>query len=168
MVEAVSGDVIVFNGEIYNDPDGPRYHPVRSKALLRRIGLRGLDPALFDRPKSGFVLPYDRIREGLSKSIDETLRDPDAVRAAGLRPEPVGRLWKAFLDGGLGLYCSRMAHPFTEEVAQPALAGDGREGVVGALDHLNAEIAAPAQLAGHRAEVLFQHVDGCIGGAEHQ
>jgi hypothetical protein len=34
--------------------------------VLRRIGLRGLDPALFERPKSGFVLPFDRwIRRGL-------------------------------------------------------------------------------------------------------
>src|SRR5467141_3377738 len=52
-------------------PDAPRYEPVRRKAALRRIGLRGLDPALFDRPKSGFVLPFDRwIRRGLSKAID--------------------------------------------------------------------------------------------------
>src|SRR5580658_2397615 len=41
-------------------PDAQRFAPVRKKALLRRIGLVGLDPALFDRPKSGFVLPYDR------------------------------------------------------------------------------------------------------------
>ena len=25
------------------------------------IGLRGLDPAIFERPKSGFVLPFDRV-----------------------------------------------------------------------------------------------------------
>ena len=32
------------------------YQPLRQKALLRRIGLRGLDPALFERPKRGFVM----------------------------------------------------------------------------------------------------------------
>ena len=41
-------------------PDSARYQPLGRKAILRRIGLRGLDPALFDRPKSGFVLPFDR------------------------------------------------------------------------------------------------------------
>jgi asparagine synthase (glutamine-hydrolysing) len=90
-------------------PDPVRYQPVRQKAALRRIGLRGLDPALFDRPKSGFVLPFERwIRQGLSKPIGETLRDPAAVRAAGLDPATVQRLWKAYLDGAPGLYWSRI------------------------------------------------------------
>jgi asparagine synthase (glutamine-hydrolysing) len=90
-------------------PDAVRYQPVTRKALLRRIGLRGLDPALFERPKRGFVLPFDRwIRQRLSPSIDRTLRDPDAVRAAGLQPEAVGRLWRGFLDGAPGLYWSRV------------------------------------------------------------
>jgi asparagine synthase (glutamine-hydrolysing) len=90
-------------------PDAPRYEPVPRKAALRWIGLRGLDAALFDRPKSGFVLPFDRwIRRGLSKTIDSTLRDPDAVRAAGLDPEAVQKLWHAFLVGSPGLYWSRI------------------------------------------------------------
>src|SRR5262249_16679923 len=60
------------------------------KSLLRRIALRGLDPKLFERPKAGFVLPFDRwIRKGLFKAMDRTLCDPEAVRAAGLAPEPV-------------------------------------------------------------------------------
>src|SRR5438128_5047172 len=90
-------------------PDGPRYQPLRQKAALRRIGLRGLDGALFDRPKSGFVLPFDRwIRRGLSERIDQTLRDPAAVGAAGLRPAVVRRLRDAFLGGARGLYWSRV------------------------------------------------------------
>jgi asparagine synthase (glutamine-hydrolysing) len=90
-------------------PDEVRYAPVGRKAILRRVGLRGLDPALFDRPKAGFVLPFDRwIRKGLHRTIDGTLRDPEAVRAAGLRPEPVARLWKAFVDGAPGVYWSRV------------------------------------------------------------
>src|SRR6202023_3893418 len=40
-------------------PDQARYRPLGRKATLRRIGLRGLDPALFERPKSGLVLPFD-------------------------------------------------------------------------------------------------------------
>ena len=90
-------------------PDQVRYQPLGRKSILRRIGLRGLDPALFDRPKSGFVLPFDRwIRRGLRKAMDETLRDPQAVARAGLQPAAVERLWRAFLDGAPGLYWSRV------------------------------------------------------------
>lgn len=90
-------------------PDQTRYQPLRSKALLRRIGLRGLDPALFDRPKSGFVLPLDRwIRTGLQKAMDQTLRDPQAVAPVGLDPVAVERLWRAFLEGAPGMYWSRV------------------------------------------------------------
>ncbi len=90
-------------------PDPQRYEPIGRKAILRRIGLRGLDPALFERPKSGFVLPFNRwIRQGLRGAIDQTLRDPEAVRAAGLQPATVERIWSAFLDGAPGMYWSRV------------------------------------------------------------
>lgn len=90
-------------------PDPMRYEPIGRKAILRRIGLRGLDPALFDRPKRGFTFPFDRwIRVGLQQAMDRTLRDPVAVRAAGLEPEPVAALWQAFLDRRAGLYWSRV------------------------------------------------------------
>ena len=89
--------------------DAARYQPVLRKAALRRAGLRGLDPALFERPKRGFVLPFDRwIRKGLSSSIDQTLGDRRAVQQVGLRPDAVQRLWQAFRDGGPGLYWSRV------------------------------------------------------------
>jgi len=101
-------DQVLFEA-VSRMPDGARYQPLLEKAALRRIGLRGLDPGLFDRPKSGFVLPFDRwIRRGLSKAIDQTLRDPVAVSAAGLAPSAVQKLWQAFLDGGSGLYWSRV------------------------------------------------------------
>jgi asparagine synthase (glutamine-hydrolysing) len=90
-------------------PDQARYRPLGRKAILRRIGLRGLDPALFDRPKSGFVLPFDRwIRRGLKSAMDQTLRDPQAVAPAGLDPAAVERLWRAYLDGAPGMYWSRV------------------------------------------------------------
>ena len=90
-------------------PDQKRYRPLGRKAALRRIGLRGLDPALFERPKSGFVLPFDRwIRRGLKDAMDETLRDPQAVAPVGLDPVAVERLWRAFLDGAAGMYWSRV------------------------------------------------------------
>jgi asparagine synthase (glutamine-hydrolysing) len=90
-------------------PDEMRYHPLRKKSLLRRIGLRGLDPALFERPKSGFVLPYDRwIRRRLGKVMDGTLRERDTVRRVGLNPDAVERVWQAFTDGAPGVYWSRV------------------------------------------------------------
>jgi asparagine synthase (glutamine-hydrolysing) len=90
-------------------PDCARYQPLGRKTVLRRIGLRGLDPALFERPKSGFVLPFDRwIRRGLKNAMDETLRDPQAIAPVGLDPLAVARLWRAFLDGAPGMYWSRV------------------------------------------------------------
>lgn len=90
-------------------PDSLRYSPLGRKSVLRRVGLRGLDPALFERPKSGFVLPFDRwIRSGLKHAMDQVLRDPDAIAPAGLNPAAVQRLWRAFLDGAPGMYWSRV------------------------------------------------------------
>jgi asparagine synthase (glutamine-hydrolysing) len=90
-------------------PDQARFQPLGRKAMLRRIGLRGLDPALFERPKSGFVLPFDRwIRRGLKDAMDQTLRDPQAIAPAGLDPAAVERLWRAFLEGAPGMYWSRV------------------------------------------------------------
>ena len=90
-------------------PDHARYRPLGQKAILRRIGLRGLEPALFERPKTGFVLPFDRwIRRGLKDAMDQTLRDPQAVAPVGLDPVAVERLWRAFLEGAPGLYWSRV------------------------------------------------------------
>ena len=90
-------------------PDQTRYRPLGRKAMLRRIGLRGLDPALFERPKSGFVLPFDRwIRRGLKDAMDQTLRDPQLIAPAGLEPAAVERLWRAYLDGAPGMYWSRV------------------------------------------------------------
>ncbi len=90
-------------------PDDARYQPLGQKAVLRRIGLRGLDLSLFERRKSGFVLPFDRwIRRGLKDAMDQTLRDPQAVAPVGLDPAAVERLWRAFLDGAPGMYWSRI------------------------------------------------------------
>jgi asparagine synthase (glutamine-hydrolysing) len=89
--------------------DQERYYPISNKALLRRIGLRGLDPSLFNHPKKGFVLPYDRwIRASLGKLMDETMRDPAIIEPVGLSPETVRQLWQAFLAQAPGLYWSRV------------------------------------------------------------
>jgi asparagine synthase (glutamine-hydrolysing) len=90
-------------------PDALRYEPLGKKALLRRVALAGLDPAIFERPKSGFVLPFDTwIRKGAGPAMKEMLLDEKRVAAVGLKPVAVKRLWDAFNSGGQGLYWSRM------------------------------------------------------------
>jgi asparagine synthase (glutamine-hydrolysing) len=101
-------DQVIFES-VDRLPDRARYQPLGRKAMLRRIGLRGLDPALFERSKSGFVLPLDRwIRRGLQDAMDQTLRDPQAIAPVGLDPVAVERLWRAFLEGAPGMYWSRV------------------------------------------------------------
>jgi asparagine synthase (glutamine-hydrolysing) len=101
-------DQVLWEG-IDRLPDDARYLPVGRKSMLRRIGLRGLDPALFERPKSGFVLPFDRwIRRGLRDVMDQAMRDPQMVKPAGLDPAAVRSLWQAFLAGAPGIYWSRV------------------------------------------------------------
>ena len=83
--------------------------PLLPKATLRRRGLRGLDPALFERPKRGFVLPYDRwIGQGLSRTLRPTLR---RFRRRCVPPGCSRRRWPG--SGGVprrspGLYWSRV------------------------------------------------------------
>jgi asparagine synthase (glutamine-hydrolysing) len=90
-------------------PDTDRYANLGSKHLLRKIGLEGLDPALFDRPKSGFVMPFDRwIRKDLNKPMSELMHDPQAARSVGLNPETVRTLWDSFQENAPGLYWSRV------------------------------------------------------------
>jgi asparagine synthase (glutamine-hydrolysing) len=90
-------------------PTAARFDPIGRKAALRRAGLRGLDAGLFERPKSGFVLPYDRwLRSGLGKAIDGTMRDRRAVESTGLDPVATAELWDAYQKGSPGLYWSRI------------------------------------------------------------
>jgi len=90
-------------------PDAARFHPVRLKGMLRRAGLKGLDPKLFDRPKSGFELPFDRwLRQALGQEIEATMLDSAAVSDAGMNPAEVRRLWLAFKSGAKGLYWTRL------------------------------------------------------------
>jgi len=89
--------------------DEDRFQPLGRKQVLRDVALRGLDPALFERPKSGFVLPIDRwARAALKDEMTAALHDPGFCEAAGLDPGTVRRLWDAFLGRARGLYWSRI------------------------------------------------------------
>jgi len=86
-----------------------RFAPIGQKRLLRELGLAGVHPALFDRPKSGFVLPLDVwCRRQLKGIIDSTFADQELCTAVGLRSEAVARLWRSYQSGAPGLYWSRV------------------------------------------------------------
>lgn len=86
-----------------------RFQPARKKQLLRDVALARLDPALFDRPKSGFVLPIDRwARRGLQPQMDRVLTSRDIVARAGLDPDTVAMLWRSYVAGKPGLHWSRV------------------------------------------------------------
>jgi asparagine synthase (glutamine-hydrolysing) len=90
-------------------PEAQRFLPARSKAMLRRVGLKGLDPALFDRKKVGFELPYDTWLKGaLGKEVGLVLEDVEAMLAIGLEGSTVRGLWRAFSSGAPGLYWTRI------------------------------------------------------------
>ncbi len=86
-----------------------RFEPLGRKQALRDAGLAGLDPDLFERPKSGFEMPFERWCRGeLAATIDAVLCDEQAVAAIGLEPRAVAKLWRAFQSGAPGLYWSRV------------------------------------------------------------
>jgi asparagine synthase (glutamine-hydrolysing) len=86
-----------------------RYHPLGRKQLLRELGAPGLDPAIFERPKAGFVLPIEVwARQQSMKPVEQILTDTAACRHAGLEPNSVQRLWQAFKDDAPGIYWSRI------------------------------------------------------------
>mgnify|MGYP003946893683 CR=1 FL=1 len=89
-------------------PDSIRYDAGGRKQLLRDVGLSGLDPALFERPKRGFVLPFNKwIRRNLGSAMDETMRDAQLAARVGLQSNAVTRLWTAFQQNAPGMYWSR-------------------------------------------------------------
>jgi len=90
-------------------PDTLRFAPLGRKQVLRQVGLDGLDAALFERPKRGFVLPFDDwIRRSLGRAMDDTMRDHGLARAAGLDGAAVAQVWSAYQAGAPGLYWSRV------------------------------------------------------------
>ncbi len=86
-----------------------RFSPLGKKRLLRDLALGRLDPAIFDRPKSGFVLPIGEwAKRRLQPEMEQLLSDTALVGRAGLRPETVRTLWISYLAGRPGLYWSRL------------------------------------------------------------
>lgn len=89
-------------------PDDVRYAPLGRKQLLREVGLEGLDPQLFERPKQGFLMPFNRwIRQRLGSEMSEVMTDERLCKAVGLNGKTVQTLWRAF-QNGTNVYWSRV------------------------------------------------------------
>lgn len=86
-----------------------RFLPLGSKPPLRAIALRGLDQTIFNRPKSGFVLPIERwCRSQLQDELNAVFSDRGALEAIGVNPQAALRVWRAFERGSPGVYWSRV------------------------------------------------------------
>jgi len=94
-------------------PDGARFMPLGKKRMLKQLALSKLDPSIFDRPKSGFVLPLEVwARDRLAGEIENTFADRTALSQLGFRPDVLVRLFRAFQQGSPGIYWSRIWAPF--------------------------------------------------------
>ncbi len=72
----------------------------KPKALLLE-SLRGAIPDyVWDRPKMGFVFPFDKwMRSALRHEVETTLNDRKLAEAVGLAPEALLQVWDRFLKG---------------------------------------------------------------------
>jgi asparagine synthase (glutamine-hydrolysing) len=86
-----------------------RFFPLGRKELLKRAALGRLDRSIFDRPKSGFVLPIDAwCRRGLRDGMDELFHDEALCGRAGVDFRATVALWRSFQAGRPGIYWSRV------------------------------------------------------------
>ena len=86
-----------------------RFYPLEKKYFLRNLMTDQLDTQLFERPKSGFVMPIEKwCRQGLKDEISQTFADQARLAKIGINADAVNALWKAFLDESPGLYWSRI------------------------------------------------------------
>lgn len=86
-----------------------RFHPIGRKMLLRRIALSDAPAGLFERPKSGFVLPIVRWSSGrLAGRISELMLDESICSQVGIRADAARRLWLAYRSGAAGIHWSRV------------------------------------------------------------
>jgi asparagine synthase (glutamine-hydrolysing) len=94
-------------------PDGARFRPLGKKELLKSLAMPHLDPALFDRPKAGFVLPIEVwAKDRLAGDIAAVFGDSELVRRVGMNGDALNRLFAAFRAGRPGIYWSRVWAPY--------------------------------------------------------
>ncbi len=83
--------------------DALKLAPGASKPLLVAAVADLLPREVWDRPKQGFTLPFERWLRGALRDEVSRAFTPARLAGAGLRPAPVRRLWEGFLRGeGVG------------------------------------------------------------------
>jgi asparagine synthase (glutamine-hydrolysing) len=94
-------------------PDEARFDPLGKKDILKRLAMPNVDRTIFDRPKSGFVLPIELwAKDQLAEDIGRLFSDSALTSAVGLSSDALQRLWSAFLAGQKGIYWSRIWAPY--------------------------------------------------------
>jgi asparagine synthase (glutamine-hydrolysing) len=89
--------------------EAERFEPLGRKQALRTAALGNLDPALFERPKSGFVLPIETwCRQTLKDTLDATFADAPGFERVGLDPRAAAAVWHSFCARRPGIYWSRV------------------------------------------------------------
>ena len=88
---------------------GKRFDPLGKKMLLRDLATPNIDPAHFERKKSGFVLPIEIwAKSSLKGLIEETFNNQELTRSVGLNQNAILDLYRAFQAGAPGIYWSRI------------------------------------------------------------
>ncbi len=86
-----------------------RFYPLGKKSFLRNLMADQMNTQLFERPKSGFVMPIEQwCRQGLKNEISEMFNDRSRLAKIGINADAVKALWEAFLAESPGLYWSRI------------------------------------------------------------
>ena len=94
-------------------PEETRFAPLGKKLALRHTAMGRLEERLFERPKSGFVLPLERwMRERLRERVAATLLDASRCRDLGLNPAALAALWRDVCAERPGFYFTRVWAPF--------------------------------------------------------
>jgi asparagine synthase (glutamine-hydrolysing) len=86
-----------------------RFYPIRQKSLLREIALSNLDPSIFNRPKSGFVLPLENwLKNTLRDRVESIFQDRQLSESVGLETDALNRLFRAFITRNPDIHWSRV------------------------------------------------------------
>jgi asparagine synthase (glutamine-hydrolysing) len=112
--------------------DALKLSPGRSKPLLVDALGDLLPREVWDRPKQGFVLPFERWMHGvLRDEVAGALCSPERMARAGIAPAAARAVWEGFMAGRAGLTWSRPWALYTlvrwaeqndASVAEPAVA----------------------------------------------
>lgn len=95
--------------EVFKISAAKRYFPLAKKRLLQELAMPNIDPSLFEREKSGFVLPLEIWSKNSMKTvIEETFRNRQLTQSVGLNQRAILDLFYAFQAGVPGIYWSRI------------------------------------------------------------